>query len=446
MPQPTPASSTPQPNGVTLTEGRRRRSSPVAPENEITATTRTRTPRNEPERNAPEAERHPRPSAPARDAPTRPARSGPVRFERIPLAVQQRYYNIDNRWFLENGEAAFTNYGDRLTTKSENRQIVRDLIEIARENRAEAITVSGTENFQRVAWREATRLGLRVEGYVPTAHDQKQLVRQMSRERAAQGDRREVGETAEQAMRDDAARPRVSNRTEGEASPNRRKSGRSGVTSSAAASPTKERFFYGEFVDHGPENYKWDPKEDMSYYVKLATDSGEKVLWGKDLERALQDSTTRLRIGDQIGIRQTGRRTVTVQERERDNAGNVVGEKDKLAHRNDWLIEKREFFDERASIAETVRDAAVPAREAVKRHPQLVGTAAVLKAAEEYAKTLPDARTREAFIGAVRNTLADEIARGEPLRTARVRTPDARAAAAASSPKTREPVGERVVV
>jgi putative DNA primase/helicase len=194
----------------------------------------------------------------------------------------------------------------------------------------------------------------------------------------------------------------------------------------------KDRFYYGELLEHGAENYKWNPQEDMSYYVKIGTSTGVQELWGKDLERALRESMSRPKVGDQIGVRQTGQQSVTVHERELDDAGNIVGQKEKHTHRNAWLIEKREFFDERARMAQTVRDPAVPARDAVARHPQLVGTELLLKQAEEFARTLKDSATREAFLGTLRNTVANEIARGEPLRTVRVRAPDARAAARGS--------------
>ncbi|MEJ1962915.1 MAG: LPD7 domain-containing protein [Gammaproteobacteria bacterium] len=361
----------------------------------------------------------------------------------MPEIVHERYYSIDNRWFLDSGEEAFVNHGDRLTTKSENRQIVRDLIEIARENRAEAITVTGTEAFRKTAWREAQRAGLRVEGYAPTQHDEKQFVREMARERAAQrgggadarADSERTPDRAAPEPTETPARPRRQSRDSraaGDGASGERAAAEPSGRQAETARTVKDRFYYGELLEHGAENYKWNPQEDMSYFVKIGTSTGVQELWGKDLERALRESKSRPQVGEQIGVRQTGQQSVTVQERELDDAGNIVGEKEKHTHRNAWLIEKREFFEERARIARTVRDPAVPAREAVARHPQLVGTELVLKQAEEFAKTLNDPATREAFLAALRNTVADEIARGQPLRTTRVRTPEARAASRSS--------------
>lgn len=432
-----PPPNAPQTNGVAA-ESRRRRAAQAATENAIAATAHAREPTPD-SSGAPRAERRASPAPPPSEPASRPAGGTErLRFERVPQTVQERYYNIDNRWFLENGEEAFVNRGDRLTTKSENRQIVRDLIEIARANRAEEIIVTGTENFRRTAWREAQRLGLRVEGYTPTPHDEKQLVRQMARERTAQQHERA-------SPSPEPATERAADSADASATPAPRRGRRREAPEDAAgerdedrparrgerARAAKDRFYYGELLEHGAENYQWNPQEDMSYYVKIATAQGERVLWGKDLERAIRESTTRPKIGDQVGIRETGRKMVTVQEREFDTAGNLIGEKDKVTHRNDWLIEKREFFQERARIARTVRDTSVSAREAAARHPQLAGTEMVLREAELFAQNIEDPKTRADFLTLTRNGIADEIARGDPLRTKRVRTPEARAEARA---------------
>src|SRR6185437_4931486 len=105
-------------------------------------------------------------------------------------------------------------------------------------------------------------------------------------------------------------------------------------------SAVRERIYYGEFLDHGRENYQRSPHEDMSYFVTLATATGTVELWGKDLERALAQSKSRPEIGDEIAIIQTGHHQVTVRSRD--------SEEPKSTKRNQWLIEKREFLNERA--------------------------------------------------------------------------------------------------
>ena len=170
-------------------ESRRRRSAQLATENTLVALGRAASPEPEtptPRREPAQAPRHA--SAPEdahAEAPTAPAPTGatkPTRFERMPEAVRDRYYNIGEKWFLDNGDLAFVNHGDRLTTRSESSQIIRDMVAIARENHAQTLQIAGTENFRRAALREALRAGLKVEGYAPTEHDEKQYVRQLARE------------------------------------------------------------------------------------------------------------------------------------------------------------------------------------------------------------------------------------------------------------------------
>ena len=96
--------------------------------------------------------------------------------------------------------------------------------------------------------------------------------------------------------------------------------------------------------------------EPMSYFVKIETEAGERDIWGVDLKRALKESLTQPNIGDEIGLRAVRRDTVTVQEAEHDAEGKVVGQKPLDIHRNRWIVEKREFFAERAAAARTLRD------------------------------------------------------------------------------------------
>ena len=82
--------------------------------------------------------------------------------------------------------------------------------------------------------------------------------------------------------------------------------------------------------------------------MKLLTDRGEWVLWGKDLERAVAKSATQPRIGEIVWARRTGREAVTIVARERDADGRVVSQSEQLAHRNRWVLEKVQFFADRS--------------------------------------------------------------------------------------------------
>ena len=91
------------------------------------------------------------------------------------------------------------------------------------------------------------------------------------------------------------------------------------------------------------------------------------------------------------------------------------------AYRNRWVIEKREFFEERAVAARIVQDETVSARDAVRRHPELAGTYLNLRAAELAAHALRDPQDQHRFVAQVRGALADAVERGEPLPPVRLR-------------------------
>ena len=184
-----------------------------------------------------------------------------------------------------------------------------------------------------------------------------------------------------------------------------------------------ERIVRGTLVDHGPETFNFDPHEAMSYFVEIRTTEGKvERLWGLDLERALAEAKSRPKKGDEIVARQTGQEPVTVKKVERDGEGRVIGERDLDTHKNHWQVETRTFAQERGEMAATVRDRKVSADRAVEKFPALTGTYAALREAELYAEqTYADPQTRRRFQAKVREDLADDIARGEPLVTTRVR-------------------------
>jgi len=105
-----------------------------------------------------------------------------------------------------------------------------------------------------------------------------------------------------------------------------------------------------------------------------------------DLERAFRQSLTQPQIGEAVGLRRVRQDAVTVKAAERDAAERMVGARDVAAHRNRWIVEKRAFFEARSAAAELVRNEAVGPRQAIRRHPELIGTYLCLRGAEEVAR------------------------------------------------------------
>jgi hypothetical protein len=360
---------------------------------------------------------------------TKSSSGAPANFAALPDGILARYYRIGAKYYLDNGELAFTHHADKLTTPSENSEIARDLVEIARHNGVHDITVTGTERFRREVWAAATRLSLEVRGYEPTLHDEKQLVRAMAREDAARrGGRDEPRSPAPESEESPAAAA---------APPAIGPNARDGIELPPAAADRRAaregRTYTGELLDQGPEHYQRNPRENMSYYVQVGTTNGAIDLWGLDLKRALADAKSRPKAGDRVIVRQIGQREVTVRTREFDEAGRFLGERDKDTHRNRWSIEKEEFVRERAQLAAVVRDESVSAERGARAHPQLLGTYFIIKQAEEFAKERFRTREeRQRFVEHTRERLAQIIERGEGLPTTQIRSREAQRSRASS--------------
>jgi hypothetical protein len=188
--------------------------------------------------------------------------------------------------------------------------------------------------------------------------------------------------------------------------------------------PRNDSLVMGRLQAFGRAPYQFRAQESPSYFVKILTQRGERTLWGKDLERALQESSTKPQQGDQVGARRVGREAVTVVAKERDAEGRVLRQSEVVAHRQRWVVEKVQFFAERARLAHRVRDAQADVREAVKEHPELMSTFLSLRGAQELAeRRIADPEDRERFMGLVREAIAGSIKRGEPLPAVRLKVP-----------------------
>ena len=194
----------------------------------------------------------------------------------------------------------------------------------------------------------------------------------------------------------------------------------------------------GRLTEHGRANYQYRAEENASYYVKVLTSRGAKTLWGKDLERALTFGETRPKVGDLIGARRAGRETVTVTARRRVADGRIVAEEAHYAHRTRWVVEKVQFFAERARLARRLRDEQADVRETVRAHPELKSSFLSVRAAQDFAaRRIADPKDRERFLSLMREAMAASIHRGEPLPDVRLR--DSVKTKDASKEKPRQP-------
>jgi hypothetical protein len=184
----------------------------------------------------------------------------------------------------------------------------------------------------------------------------------------------------------------------------------------------------GVLLAHAAAPYRFDPSQRMSYYARVRTELGERTLWGADLERALAESRSGARIGDEVVIRQRGAKPVTVRVADRDGEGQLRGDKKVVMQRMAWAVDKPEYLESLRRKAEILRnvEGGEPAG-VLAEHPDLAGPLAGLRLAEKFARhvtPLVDDQLR--LVRAIRDTLADAIERGErvTLPSQRTRAPD----------------------
>lgn len=334
----------------------------------------------------------------------------------VPQSVRDRFVQDGHRFFFPDGAPAFRDLGRKLTTVSENTQVVVSLIDIARSRGWTEVTVAGTERFREQAWRQARLAGLEVRGYRPSDAEQAQLIRALGRSLVRSTDRAD-------SISADPGTPTPAVRE--------------ALTRGTATTQAAGERIAGKLLDHGPDTYRHDPNEDPSYFVRLGVPGGYREVWGKDIERAVAKSLTQPQIGDEVILQRTGRDAVTVKREVRGADGQATP-KDVAVFRNRWVIEKESFFEARTAAAEVVRNATIGPRDAVRQHPELAGTYLNLRAAELASRALRDPEDQRRFVAQVRSALADDIERGEPLQPIRLRERRAPRVARDRAPLTQE--------
>jgi len=348
----------------------------------------------------------------------RPASDSSTDTSTIPDSVKDRFRQEGRGWYFPDGTRAFRDHGRRLTTRSENSIVIASFVEIAKARGWDSITISkgSSERFRQEAWKQAKLAGLDVRGYRPSEAERAALIR--ARDRQADESRsQELPLDHPPNDRQPQKRARDAKREEG--------------------SSRRDEPIAGKLLDHGVDHYGFNPKADISYFARIETAHGKRVIWGADLQRAIKESLSQPQIGDEVVLQHRGSSPVTVVRRELDDKGTVLNETQVNARRNAWSIETAQFMAQRAKAADALRDPALSPKLVSQKHPELAGTLLQLKVAELAARRFGDPRDRERFVATVRSALADEVARGEPLRAVQLREARERRTPPERNPPTR---------
>jgi hypothetical protein len=328
-------------------------------------------------------------------------------IERMPSDIKLKFTQVGRRYHFKDGALAFTDRGNRITSPSENTEVIKSVIAIAKERGWREIAVSGTERFRREALVAARLAGIDVRGHTPIEL---------------------------QEFRETKGAPEREARSPSDAE-------RSSTDVTNLDRSRRDGLHAGVLLEHGAAPYKHDENNSPSYFIRLKTAKGKRELWGIDLERAIREGATTPKIGDEVGVRAIRRETVKVWAQDKDEDGNLTGEHRVETHRNAWIVERIEYFRSREQAAKVLLDAKIDERSGVARHAELVGPYLQLRAAELAAKEFKDSLDQRRFVKSVRIALADSIARGEPPAAVRLKEPELeRLSLPADLERTPEPV------
>ncbi|MGE0468180.1 MAG: LPD7 domain-containing protein [Nitrospira sp.] len=246
-------------------------------------------------------------------------------------------------------KVAFTDHGKRLVTEHDDPSVIQGMVLLAKAKGWTTVRVNGTPEFKTEAWVQATIAGLDVEGYTPRGIDL-----------ARAEDRKDHRIVRSKTVQEPVDRETPHNRTTDDPvrKPERTMSanqqvavatleailkarGESPTMIAAAIEEAKtrlqgERVVVGTVVDHGIDHYNHDIQNTKSYFVKVATDRGERKIWGVDLGRAFEQG--KVQRGDAVALVQQAHERVTVTVPLRDESGASIGTAPQPATRNRWEI------------------------------------------------------------------------------------------------------------
>lgn len=288
------------------------------------------------------------------------------------------------KYFFRQGklDLAFEDTGTKFNTAHHSPEVLSSIAQLAYAKGWREMHLTGTAEFRREMWLQASLLNVKVFGYEPEPIDQVRLTERkllLAKDQAlkptadvsfnstAPGQANDLA-TASTAGRP-AAAPSSNSTTTVQSTQAIKSTPAPALLSSAAAkaldSQLREvlaqksandpqalemtlgklysqvqspRVYLGQLLEHGPAPYKFDPKEQNSYFVKLHTKTGPQTVWGVDLSRALAEMLPNgeSAIGQDILLAFQGVKKVQALIPQKDASGQPAPEKWELVDRNTW--------------------------------------------------------------------------------------------------------------
>jgi putative DNA primase/helicase len=283
-----------------------------------------------------------------------------ARLRMLKEGLEKRYLLADDKYHFRDAkhDVAFEAGEKRLSTRHEDPAVITSMIDLAETRGWTDLKLSGSREFKREAWFQASLRGIDVSGYSPDKLDQARL----SEYQAQQGKRDlNIVKDATKPVKDDKS-PKFDEKTiptedepKVDLSPGQKQvvsvlekvmadRGDSPEAIAKAREIASERFlsnrvYVGKLVETGTAPYQDKQGEKPSHYVTLEDDEGKRSkVWGVDFPRALEDSGAV--VGEKVVVAFGGRRQVTIDKPIKDSDGKLVGHEKADVMRNTWDIAK----------------------------------------------------------------------------------------------------------
>lgn len=181
----------------------------------------------------------------------------------------------------------------------------------------------------------------------------------------------------------------------------------------AAPRSRPARIITGRLEAHGRANYQFEANGSPSYYVRILSSRGPEILWGVDLERAIQQSQTQPKIGSTVGAQRVGSELVTLP---------AAAARPRTARRAQWIVESVTYFAESIDRSRREREAQLADQSALRERPELRSAFVSLPVAQKFAdRNIADPRDRELFIERVKAVMSLSARQGAPSPAPRVK-------------------------
>jgi hypothetical protein len=124
----------------------------------------------------------------------------------IPKSVKAHYVAVEGKFVDRKTEqVGFEDTGRKLSTKSEDRKVIENMIAVAAAKNWGTLQLQGTEDFRRQAWMAAEVAGLKSIGYEPTAQDRAAVEARREEMRVGAGEKA-AAQTRENSIENKTAR------------------------------------------------------------------------------------------------------------------------------------------------------------------------------------------------------------------------------------------------